>query len=55
MEKKIAVNKDATTTTKESGKSGSMFATLVIPIAFIIAYLIYYLVADGSPGRRLRS
>src|SRR5690606_11751789 len=48
MEKKIAVNKDATKTTKDSGKSGSMFATLVIPIAFIIAYAIYYLVL-GNP------
>jgi biopolymer transport protein ExbB len=49
MEKKIAVNKDATTTTKESGKSGSMFATLAIPIAIVAAIVIYMFIL-GNPS-----
>src|SRR6478735_9038765 len=49
MEKKIAVNKDATTTTTTGGKSGSMFATLVIPIAIIASILIYkFILGAGS-------
>ncbi|HSI90817.1 MAG TPA: MotA/TolQ/ExbB proton channel family protein [Adhaeribacter sp.] len=49
MEKKIAVNKDATKTTTDSGKTGSLFATLVIPIVFIISYLIFYMIL-GNPS-----
>ena len=49
MEKNIAVNKGATTTTKEGGKSGSMFATLVIPIAILAAILIYMFIL-GNPN-----
>jgi biopolymer transport protein ExbB len=48
MEKKIAVNKDATTTTT-GGKSGSMFATLAIPIAIAAAVVIYMFIL-GNPN-----
>lgn len=48
MEKKIAVNKDATQTT-EGGKSGSLFATLAIPIAIVAAVVIYMFIL-GNPA-----
>jgi len=48
MEKKIAVNKDATQTT-EGGKSGSLFATLAIPIAIVAAIVIYMFIL-GNPA-----
>ena len=48
MEKKIAVSKDATTTTNE-GKSSGLFATLAIPIAIIASIAIYMFIL-GNPA-----
>ncbi|MBK0404414.1 MotA/TolQ/ExbB proton channel family protein [Adhaeribacter sp. BT258] len=49
MEKKIAVNKDATQSTTDSGKSSSMFATLAIPISILAAIVIHIFIL-GNPA-----